>query len=147
MKECIKENCLPLILIILYLIAGIYAFLNMNKFLNSNEFNHSILKEIIDKFSANFIFSGYLSIGIGSILIVLLTILYIFFKGNPFKGVINFIFVLFVTFCFMIVIFSLSITTDNAESFIAFIGLVWAMIKFLPLIYKKITEYINFSPK
>mgnify|MGYP007104453430 FL=1 len=145
MKKIIKENCLPLILISLYLIAGIYGFLNMNKFLNSNEFNHSILKEIIDKFSANFIFSVYLSFAIGSILIVLLIFYYIFFKGNPFKGVINFIFVLFVTlFIFMIVIFSLSITTDNAESFIAFIGLVWAMIKFLPLIYKKITAYIKF---
>ncbi|WP_260984217.1 hypothetical protein [Staphylococcus epidermidis] len=80
MKKIIKENCLPLILISLYLIAGIYGFLNMNKFLNSNEFNHSILKEIIDKFSANFIFSVYLSFAIGSILIVLLIFYYIFSK-------------------------------------------------------------------
>ncbi|BFL78699.1 hypothetical protein [Staphylococcus hominis] len=143
MKDFLKENKASLVIFILYLIIVIYASFNIKKHFNYSSFSHSIFKSIWDSISPNIIFSVFLSMIFGGSAIALITLFYMFYKGNPFTGAVNFLFFIFLTFfIFIVILLSLSITKDNAESFIAFLGLIWAMIKILPIVYKKIKNMI-----
>ncbi|MFS4464710.1 hypothetical protein ACMFKE_04820 [Staphylococcus haemolyticus] len=139
-----KENKSSIFLIILYLSIGIFAYFKIKKYFNYSSYSHSILKNIWDSMTPNIIFSLWVSLTIGGIAIALIVLLDIFLKGNYFTFAVNILFFLFLSFfIFVIILLSLSITKDNAESFIAFLGLIWAMVKILPIVYKKIENMIS----
>ncbi|MDZ5123314.1 hypothetical protein IRT42_10620 [Staphylococcus epidermidis] len=146
MKERLKENSANIFLIIFGVFQffyAIYLLFNLKSVLNFKAVKNSLFMEMVASFSSNFTFSFDLATITGTFLaLIVISVTYLLTK-NAIKVTTNFFFTIFINIIiFFVILLSLSITSNNAEAFIAFVGFLWAIIKVIPYAYKKIKEHI-----
>lgn len=142
-KDYIKDNAFYLIMLILYIILTIVMCSQIPKAYNSDYYEHSLIHEIIYKFTKNIYFSVVIGCVVAFSGTAIFIVYYGLIKNNPYKILqFNLFSFAIALFLFVMTILLLSITKDNAEAYIALLGFLWASRKFIPFIYKKIKEHI-----
>lgn len=139
--ESIKNNKFYSFLLIFYFaLAVLYTFITINSF-KTNAFKNSLLKNIIDSIYNNFEFSLDVSLLLVYVTTIPLIIYFIFIKKDSITYSKFFIFTVgFGLYIFISVILILSITKQNAEVYLAFIGFFWTSTSFLPFLYRQLSK-------
>ncbi|HHO5492668.1 TPA: hypothetical protein ACRVDV_002613, partial [Staphylococcus aureus] len=56
-KESRKDKINPILVSICYLMLGVSTLINIIRYFDINQYENSLLKEILDQFASNFLFS------------------------------------------------------------------------------------------
>ncbi|WP_414045349.1 hypothetical protein ACMGE5_02895 [Macrococcus equi] len=133
--------CILVMIILAFLQRGI-----ISEILASNAYKNSIVYELIKSFTNNLKHATLLTLFVTTILTIF-TYVYMFFARDPLNVIRLLIFIPIGigAYVFISVLLLLTINKNNAESIIALLGLLFGLTKYLPFIYDKIRNGIDYA--